>query len=139
MCASFTQSIYSEPVARQLLQSDNYETQLFALRKLSEWDYEIQTDLLFEVIGKSAPLIKAYIITKAPLPFNEMETNRQFAALFPKLDYYSKSIFLNRVTTEKDVAPVFLPMFIPMFNDLNNKQQELITGACHKFEIPGFQ
>jgi hypothetical protein len=133
--ALFTQNIYSEPVARQMLKSGNHETQLFALRNMSEKDYEIQADLLFEVVGQSAPLIKAYIITKAPLPYSELETNRQFAALFPKLDDYSKSIFLNRVTTEKEVALVFLPMLLSMPGNLNHKQQELIAVACKKFEI----
>ena len=135
--ANYTQNIYSEQVARQMLQSGNYEKQLFALRKMSEKDYESQSELLFEVIGQSAPLIKAYIITKAPLPFSNNEKNRQFVALFPALDDYSKSIFLNRITTEKELAPVFLPLFLSMFNELNNKQQELITSACQKFEIPG--
>jgi len=135
--AFFTQSIYSEPVALQMMNSDNYETQLFALRNLSEKDYEKHIDLLFEVIGQSAPLIKAYIITKAPLPFGEFEKNWQFAALFPRLDDYSKSIFLNRITTEKEVATVFLPLTLTMIDDLNQKQQELIFEACQKFEIPG--
>jgi len=137
--ALFTQSIYSEPVVLQMMNSDNYETQLFALRNLSGKDFEKHIDLLFKVIGQSAPLIKAYIITKAPLPFGEFEKNRQFAALFPKLDDYSKSIFLNRVTTEKEVALVFLPVLLSMSGNFNNKQQELITVACKKFEIPGLQ
>ena len=137
--ANYTQNIYSEQVARQLLKSGNYETQLFALKKMSEKDFEIYSDLLFEVIEKSVPLIKAYIIVKAPLPFSSFELNKQFAALFPALDDYSKSMFLNRITTKKEVAAVFLPMFFPMFNDLNNKQQELIACAYQKFEIPGFK
>jgi hypothetical protein len=135
--AFFTQSIYSESVSLLLLKSHNHETQLFALRNIPEKDYELHADLLFEVINQSAPLIKAYIITKAPLPFNAFEKNRQLAGLFPKLDDYSKSIFLNRVTTEKEVAPVFLPMFLSMRNGLNPQQQELIAAACKKFEITG--
>jgi hypothetical protein len=137
--ANYTQNIYSEQVARQMVKSGNYETQLFALRKMSEKDYESQSELLFEVIGQSAPLIKAYIITKAPLPFSINEKNEQFAALFPALDDYSKSIFLNRITTEENVAKVLLPVVLSIFGDLNQKQQELIAGACRKFEIPGFQ
>lgn len=137
--ALFTQSIYSEPVAIQMLKSGNHETQLFALRNMSDKDYEIHADLLFEVIGQSAPLIKAYIITKSPLPFSEFEKNRQFAALFPKFDDYSKSIFLNRVTTEKEVALIFLPMLLSMSGNLNTKQQELIAVACKKFEISEYQ
>jgi len=134
--ALFTQSIYSEQVGLQMLFSDNYETQLFALRYLSEKDYEIHSDLLFKVIGQSAPLIKAYIITKAPLPFDIYEKNRQFAALFSKLDDYSKSIFLNRITTEKEVATVFLPLTLTIIDDLNQKQMELIKGSFQTFTIP---
>ncbi len=133
----FTQNIYSEPIARQLLQSANYETQLFALKKMSEKDFEIYSDLLCEVISKSVPLIKAYIIVKAPLPFSSFELNKQFATLFPALDDYSKSMFLNRITTEEKAAKVFLPLVFTMFEDLNKKQQELIAGAYQKFEIPG--
>ena len=66
-------SIYSEPIARQLLESKNYETQLFALKKMSELDFETNSDILFEVIVKSAPLLKAYVIAKAPLPFSNIE------------------------------------------------------------------
>jgi hypothetical protein len=134
--ASFTQDIYSEPIARQLLQSDNYETQLFALRKWSEKDFETHSDLLFEVIAQSAPIIKAYIIVKAPLPFSNIEKNKQFVALFPKLDDYSKSIFLNRITTEENVAKSLLPLVFPMYENLNQKQQELVDAACRKFENP---
>jgi hypothetical protein len=133
--ASFTQDIYSEPIARQLLQSDNYETQLFALRKLSETDFDLHSDLLFEVIGQSAPIIKAYIIVKAPLPFSKIEKNKQFVALFPKLDDYSKSIFLNRATTEESTAKSLLPLMLPMTENLNEKQQQLIAGAWLKFKI----
>jgi hypothetical protein len=133
--AAFTQSIYSEPIARQMLLSDNYETQLFALRKWSAKDYEIHSELLFQVIRQSVPLIRAYTINKAPLPFQQIEKNRQFVALFPLLDDYSKSIFLNRITTEESVAKSLLPLVLPIFGDLNQKQLELIVSSCQKFEI----
>ena len=137
--ASFTQDIYSEQIARHLLNSDNYETQLFALRKLSEKDYETHSDLLFEVIRQSAPLIKAYVIARTPLPFSNIETNKQFVSLFPDLDDYSKSIFLNRITTEENVASVFLPLLSTVPMDFDKKQLELITSTYQKFEISGFQ
>jgi hypothetical protein len=136
--AVFTQSIYSEPIARQLLFSDNYETQLFALRKWSAKDYEIHFELLFQVIRKSVPLIRAYTINKAPLPFQQIENNRQFVALFPSLDDYSKSIFLNRITGEKNLATAFLPLFVASYKDFDKKQQEQIADAYQKFEIPGY-
>ncbi len=137
--AAFTLSIYSEPVAQQMLTSDNYETQLFALRKWSETDYELHSDLLFQVIRQSVPLIKAYVISKSPLPFGKIEKNRQLVGLFPMLDGYSKSIFINRITTEKNLATVFLPLMLTMIEDFDKKQLEQIAVAYQKFEIPGYK
>lgn len=135
--ANFTQNIYSEQIAEQLLTSENYESQLFALRKLSEKDFENHTDLLFDIIGQSVPLIKAYIIVKAPLPFSDIEKNKQFISLFPVLDNYSKSMFLNRIITEESVAKSLLPLVFPIFDKLNRKQQELIILAFQNFEVDG--
>lgn len=137
--AAFTLSIYSEPIARQMLISDNYETQLFALRKWTNTDYELHSDLLFQIIGKSVPLIKAYAISKSPLPFATIEKNQQFVALYPLLDAYSKSIFLNRITAEKNLATVYLPLMIPMLMDFDKKQFEQVVVAYQKFQIPGYQ
>jgi hypothetical protein len=137
--ASFTQNIYSEQIVRQLLKSENYETQLFALRKLSEKDFENHSDLLFEVIRESAPLIKSYVMVKAPLPFSHIEKNKQFVALYPELDDYSKSIFMNRITTERNIASAFLPLMSTLLADIDKKQLELLTSTYQKFEISGFQ
>ena len=136
--ANYTQRIYSGSVSRRLLLSDNYETQLFALKKWSDNDYNIQSDLLFQIIRKSVPLIKANAILKTPLPFDSAEKNKKFVSLFPELDDYSKSIFMNRVMTEKNVAEVFLPLIISDIKDFNKKQVEQIAAACQKFEIEGF-
>ncbi len=136
---NFTLDIYSEQISHQLLLSDNYETQLFALRKWSETDYETQSDLLFQIIRQSVPLVKANAITKTPLPFKSTEKNQQFVALFPILDNYSKSIFMNRIITEKTVAEVFLPLIIKNSRDFNKKQLEQIEAACLKFGISRFE
>lgn len=135
--AANTLSIYSEQVARQMLTSENYETQLFALRKWTKTDYELHSDLFFQVIRQSVPLIKAYAISKTPLPFVTLEKNRQFVALYPLLDAYSKSIFLNRITAQKELATVYLPLMMPMLSDLDKKQLEQVTVAVQKFGIPG--
>jgi hypothetical protein len=127
--AAFTNGIYSEQIARQLLLSENYETQLFALRKWSGADYELHSDLLFQVIKQSVPLIRAYSISKTPLPFSNTEKNRQFVALFPILDDYSKSIFLNRITSEEKPAKDLLPLLNMKVNDFNEKQLEQIEAA----------
>ncbi len=137
--AAFTISIYSEPIARQMLTSDNYDTQLFALRKWTNTDYELHSDLLFQIICKSVPLIRAFGISKSPLPFSTIEKNRKFIALFPMLDAYSKSIFLNRITAEKNLAIVYLPLMVPLFMNFDKKQLEQVKVAYQKFQIPGSQ
>ncbi len=126
---AFTNGIYSEPVARQLMLSENYETQLFALRKWSDADYELHSDLLFQVIRQSVPLIRAYAISKTPLPFSNAEKNRQLVMLCPILDDYSKSIFLNRITTEEKPAKVLLPLLDMKVNEFSEKQIEQIDAA----------
>jgi hypothetical protein len=135
--ANYTLDIYSEPISHKMLLSGNYETQLFALRKWSDKDYEIHSDLLFQVMRQSVPLIKANAIIKTPLPFKNMEKNKEFLALFPILDDYSKSIFMNRIITEKEVATVFLPLILGDSGNFNKKQLEQITNASRKFEIEG--
>ncbi len=137
--ANFTLDIYSEPISRQMLLSDNYETQLFALRKWSDKDYENHSDLLFQVIRQSVPLVKANTITKTPLPFESIEKNQQFVALFPNLDNYSKSIFMNRIITEKDIAMDLLPFIVANPKGFSKKQLEQIISACQKFEVSGYQ
>ncbi len=137
--AAFTISFYSDPVARQMLSSDNYETQLFALRKWTNTDYELHSDLLFQIIWKSVPLIRAYGISKSPLPFSTIEKNRKFITLFPMPDAYSKSIFLNRITAEKNLTIVYLPLMISMLMDFDKKQLEQVKVAYQKFQIPGYQ
>jgi hypothetical protein len=134
--AVFTNEIYSEQVARELLFSDNYETQLFALKRWAASDFEVHSPLLFQVIRQSVPLVRAYAIGKAPLPFPQIENNREFVALFPSLDDYSKSIFLNRITTEESAAKSLLPLVLQIFDELSKKQQELIVNSCQRFDIP---
>jgi hypothetical protein len=74
-------------------------------------------------------------MNKAPLPFQQIEKNRQFVTLFSSLDDYSKSIFLNRITSEEKPAKIILPLLIKEFKDFNDKQFEQIEDSYRKFEI----
>lgn len=136
---AYTAGIYTDQVARQLINSDNYETQLFALRRMSKEDYENALPQLFQVVGRSAPLIKAYILSKVPLPFQDQEQNLRFVKLFPELDVYTRSIFMDRITNDKNLATLFLPLMLPILSNLDKKQLEQYLGAYQKFEIPGFE
>ena len=131
----FTKNIYSEKVARQLLLSENYETQLFALRKWTPTDYELNSEMLFFVISNSVPLVRAFAISKTPLPFANTENNVKFAALFANLDNYSKSIFLGRITSEEESAKSILPLLLAQYKGFDEKQLKQIKTACLKYKI----
>jgi hypothetical protein len=122
-----------------MLGSDNFETQLFALKQIPQEQYESRFEMLFQVIRKSSPLIRAYIMNRAPLPFHDQEKNRKLALLFPDLDGYSKSSFIDRITTEKQIALVYLPLMLPQIQLLNQKQQDKILIQIQKFEISGLK
>ena len=132
---NFTKNIYSEQVARQLLLSENYETQLFALRKWTPNDYELNSELLFHVISNSVPLVKAFAISKTPLPFANTVNNVKFAALFANLDNYSKSIFLGRITSDEESAKSILPLLLAQYKGFDEKQLGQIKTACVKYKI----
>jgi hypothetical protein len=134
---AFTLRNYSDQMALLMLGSVNFETQLFALKQIPQNEFESHFDMLFQVIRKSNPLIRAYIMNKAPLPFHDQEKNRKLALLFPDLDGYSKSAFIDRITAEKPVAVIFLPLMIPQFQLLDQRQQDKLITQIQKFEISG--
>jgi len=132
----YTQDIYSMEIAKQLLNSNNYDSQLFALKQMTSSDFEAEFTFLMHVIRNSIPLIKAYIINKAPLPFADKKQNMEFVSLYPELDGYSKSVFIDRITKEKKVAVIFLPLMIPNLYLLDNRQLDRCISTFQKFEIP---
>lgn len=136
---AFTLRNYSEQMALQMLVSDNFETQLFALKQIPQEQYESRFELLFQVIRKSSPLIRAYILNRAPLPFHDQDKNRKLALLFPDLDGYSKSTFIDRITSEKPVAVVFIPLILHQFQSLDQRQQDKLITQIQKFEISGLE
>jgi hypothetical protein len=91
--------------------------------------------LLFHMMEKSVPLIKAYIITKAPLPFRNQADNEKFVLLFPTFDDYSKSIFLDRTTNNKEFATIFIPLLKSKPSNLEKRELEKIRIAAQKFGI----
>lgn len=107
-----TKTIFSTKLGEQMLQSTNHETQIFALKLLPDAFYETNTRFMVEVIAKSSPLVRAYIINKIPLPLSNMEKNSAFASLYNSLDSYSKSIFRERINSNKALSAIFTPLII---------------------------
>jgi len=95
--------------------------------------------MLFQVIRESSPLIRAYIMNRAPLPFQDQEKNRRLALLFPDLDGYTKSAFIDRITAEKQIAVVYIPLMLPLFQLLDERQQDKLITQVQKFEISGLE
>jgi len=80
-------------------------------------------------------LVKANAITKTPLPFESIEKNEQFVALFSILDDYSKSIFINRIITEKNTGLALLPLMKNYLEFMSEKERKLYFEACTDFNI----
>ena len=99
---TYTRSIYSENIAKQLLNSNNYETQMFALKQMTNDDYEAFLPLLFQMIKRSVPFVRSYIISHLPLSLLDNEQKRNLISLFPELDINSKTIFIDRFISGPD-------------------------------------
>ncbi len=136
--AAYTMSQYSDTILRVMLESRNYETQLFALRQMNDDDFRQHANLIFSILGHSSPLINAYIIAKLPLPFSNQEINKKFISRFPELDDYSKSIFIDRITGEDSLIPSLLPLMISQIEHLDNRQLALISASWRKYGLPGY-
>jgi hypothetical protein len=132
---SQTVKIFTRQIALLLLNSDKYDSQLFALKKMSEDDYLAEFPLLLRVIRKSVPFIKSYMITIAPLPFADLEKNKEFVSIFSELDNYSKSVFIDRITGEKKIAVIYLPLIASQVNRMDTKQIEKCILAVQKYKI----
>lgn len=131
----YTRNMFSMEIASQLLSSENYDSQLFALKLMSEADYQASFPLIIQVIKKSVPFIKAYIIGKIPLPFADEDKNMELISVFSILDSYSKGIFVDRIIENKEVAETFLPLLTTHVNLLDTKQFDKCLAAFQKYGI----
>lgn len=131
-----TRSVYSDEISNLLLESENYESQLFALRLMTISDFENRISLIFRVLKKSNPLVRAYIIHKIQLPLGNPEKNLEFVKLYPGLDPYSKSIFLDRILSSGTVAEVFIPLVRKAGIITDQKQLLKLDEAADTFLIP---
>lgn len=132
---SFSLKNYSRPMLFHMLESANFETQLFALKQFSKEDYEVNFERLVKVMLKSSPLIRAYIINKLPVPFQSRLKNEKLAALAVELDEYSTGIFINRIVSNKEIAEAFFPFIDSRIQLFNSKQQEIFILGIQKLGI----
>ncbi len=130
-----TGGIYSKKVESKMLSSDNYNTQLYALGQMTSEDLQSSWGLIRQVLMKSVPLVCVNILNRIPLPLKIVEDNMELSALFFKLDGYSQSILLKRVTSEKQIAEVFLPMLLGQADIMDSRHMKICLDACAKYKI----
>lgn len=133
-----TRSVFSYKIFTQMLQSQEYENQLFALQQLKNDEFNQYANILFDAMEDSSPLVRAYILGKLSLPFAEQDKNVYLTTLLPKLDTYSRSIFIAKITTEKEAASVFIPLLKSRLDELDSAQKESLLTAWKKFGIAAY-
>lgn len=131
----YSRSLFSDKLGEQMLRSTNHETQLFALKQMQNSFYETNTTIIFEVITKSSPLVRAFIINKMPIPFSNMDKNRAFASLYINLDSYSKSVFCERIISTKVAAEIFIPLMNNIYQKRDEKLAEKMQQAAIQYSI----
>lgn len=80
---------------------------------MSDADFENQTNLIFGMLGRSSPLINAYIIEKLPLLFFNQENNKISFHTFLNWMTTAKVFFIKLITDERDLVSSLLPLMAP--------------------------
>ena len=133
---AFTLKNYSLAIACKLLDSENFESQLFALKQFKQQELSENFDRLLPLIEKSSPIVRAYFINKLPLPFAEKQKNSNLFEAYKRLDNYSKSIFSDRIISSKEIAVVFAPLIFDHMNAFDEKQQQKLISGIQKLGLP---
>lgn len=95
-----TLSFYSESLEQQMLDSNEYSYQLFALERLGPDQFFANQKRIIEILRSSIPLVRSYIIKNLPEEFWKDE-NLQLLLwdCFSPIDINSKSLMLQYVDT----------------------------------------
>ncbi len=136
---AFTLRNYSGEVVFNLIDSENFETQIFALKQLSENNFQQQFDRLLIAMPKSSPVVSAYIITKLLSCKLSHHQQLKLVKAISGLDGYSKSIFIDRIITEKELAVAFFPLVSANFQLFDERLQNKFMQGIQKLEIPEFK
>lgn len=132
---AFTVKNYSKEIALKLLFSNNFESQLFALKRFSPLEFDLHFEKLVPVIERSSPIVRAYIIGKLPLPFQDKTRNKSLVLTISTLDNYSKSIFIDRLISSKELVPEFGPLIVSHFSAFDEKQQQKFVSIVQNLGI----
>lgn len=136
---AFTLRNYSGEIVFSLIDSGNFETQIFALKQFSENDFLQQIDRLLIVMPKSSPVVSAYIISKLPLANLNRKQQEELVSVVSGLDGYTKSIFIDRIIAERELAVAFFPLVSERFQLFDERLQNKFMRGIQKLEIQEFK
>jgi hypothetical protein len=133
---AFALKNYSEQIAFKLLASSNFETQLVAIKQLTNQQYIQHLNKLLNVLQQSSPIVRAYLINKFPIPFQDKTLNKQLVQTIVTLDNYSKSVFIDRVIVSKELAQEVGSLILSQISAFDEKQQEKFIREVQKLGLP---
>ena len=136
---AFTLRNYSGEIVFCLIDSGNFETQIFALKQFSANDFLQQFDRLLLVMSKSSPVVSAYIISKFPLVSLNRNQQVKFVEVVSGLDGYSKSIFIDHIIAERELAVAFFPLVSSQLQLFDERLQNKFMHGIQKLEIQEFK
>ncbi len=136
---AFTLRNYSGEIVFSLIDSGNFETQIFALKQFSANDFLQQFDRLLRAMPKSSPVVSAYIISKLPLVSLNRNQQVKFVEVVSGLDGYSKSIFIDHIIAERELAVAFFPLVSSQLQLFDERLQNKFMHGIQKLEIPEFK
>jgi len=100
-----TLSLLDDDMVLRMLDSNNTDYQMFAMKKLTENQYEANYLRIAEIFESGIPLLRAFIVKNLPDSFwNSEELQKPFWKSFSKVDINSRSLLLNHLTEVSEVV-----------------------------------
>ncbi|MEX0312660.1 MAG: hypothetical protein AB3N18_00670 [Allomuricauda sp.] len=99
----YTISRYDQSLGEQMLKSDEYDYQLFALRRLTQDQFLDYQDRILELLKSSIPLVRTYIIKSLPQNYwKDEQLQLRTWECFAAVDINSKSLLLNHINSASE-------------------------------------
>lgn len=98
MIQDYTKTIFTPELGEILLNSEDYQEQLFVLKLLSEEDFATLFNSITILLSTSNPLVEMYILKKLPEAIWQNQSYQyQLIRSFPKLNINSQSILFQKL------------------------------------------
>ena len=130
--------IYTDSLANQFLQSNRPAYQQYALKQLSDADFQEKIPFIVPILKNGNPLTRAYILKKLPKPlFSNPLVIKELYQYFSAFDLNAKTILVNNLVYSRPIAAEFLSSQLKAFskNQLKQFLQHLKNKPSFQTEI----